>query len=141
MDDRMKVQKVVCVAQAYGVPLGYKYGWHVRGPYSPMLAEDYYTLATTSNKPAESAAARLTSKASSGLQDAKSILQRPQSSSLSELDWLELAASVAYLAKSENLDDATVTARIKASKPWLSHETSNALRAVRNRGKNDRTAA
>jgi hypothetical protein len=44
-DDRLAVQKAVYLLQEGGVHLGYGYRWYLRGPYSPSLTEDLFTLA------------------------------------------------------------------------------------------------
>lgn len=43
-DDRLRLQKYVHLAQAFGIQLPYSYGIHLRGPYSPDLAQDYYSI-------------------------------------------------------------------------------------------------
>jgi len=41
---RLKLQKYVFIARKFGLDLGYKYNLYLRGPYSPLLAEDYYAI-------------------------------------------------------------------------------------------------
>lgn len=41
-DDRLRMQKYVFLADAFGVDHDYNYGIHLYGPYSPTLADDYY---------------------------------------------------------------------------------------------------
>ena len=41
-DDRFFMQKYVKFAESFGYDSPYSYGIHLHGPYSPMLAEDYY---------------------------------------------------------------------------------------------------
>lgn len=41
-DDRLRIQKYVFLADAFGVDHDYGYGIHLYGPYSPTLADDYY---------------------------------------------------------------------------------------------------
>jgi uncharacterized protein YwgA len=43
-DHRLMLQKYVYIAQKLGLKLGYGYSMYIRGPYSPLLAEDYYRL-------------------------------------------------------------------------------------------------
>jgi uncharacterized protein YwgA len=43
-DDRLILQKAVYLAQAAGVQLGYSYGWYLRGPYCPAVADDGFAL-------------------------------------------------------------------------------------------------
>ncbi|WP_135662634.1 hypothetical protein [Halorhabdus rudnickae] len=42
-EDRFRLQKYVLLAEDFGFDHGYRYGMHLRGPYSPPLAEDYYS--------------------------------------------------------------------------------------------------
>ena len=44
LQDRIRLQKAIYLSQEAGVPLGYRFGWYVRGPYSKGLARDYYYL-------------------------------------------------------------------------------------------------
>jgi hypothetical protein len=41
------LQKYVLLAEDFGFEHGYRYGMHLRGPYSPPLAQDYYTDLTS----------------------------------------------------------------------------------------------
>jgi uncharacterized protein YwgA len=41
---RLKLQKYVYLARRYGIDLGYYYNLYIRGPYSPELANDYYSI-------------------------------------------------------------------------------------------------
>ncbi|HOF18248.1 MAG TPA: hypothetical protein PK082_05005, partial [Phycisphaerae bacterium] len=43
-EDRLILQKAICLAQAAGVKLGYYYGWYLHGPYCPALARDAYSV-------------------------------------------------------------------------------------------------
>ena len=45
-EDRLVAQKIVCLLELSGVPLGYPFNLYIRGPYSPTLAEDYFHMAT-----------------------------------------------------------------------------------------------
>jgi len=42
-DDRVRIQKYVNLADAFGFEHPYEYGMHLHGPYSPALAKDYYS--------------------------------------------------------------------------------------------------
>ena len=43
--ERKEKQKAIYLVKALtGLDLGYSYGWYIRGPYSPSLANDYYEL-------------------------------------------------------------------------------------------------
>ncbi len=42
--DRLILQKTVYLLQAFGIYLGYQFNWYLRGPYSPHLAKDAFSL-------------------------------------------------------------------------------------------------
>src|SRR5690349_17229058 len=44
VDDRKRIQKAIYLAQLPGIDLGYSFSWYVKGPYSPALTRDYYSL-------------------------------------------------------------------------------------------------
>ena len=44
-DQRLIIQKMIYLAQAAGVDLGYYYRWYLRGPYSPDLTGDAFSIA------------------------------------------------------------------------------------------------
>ena len=41
-EDRIRLQKVMYILKRAGIGLNYSFGWHIRGPYSPNLADDGY---------------------------------------------------------------------------------------------------
>lgn len=43
-EKRLKLQKLVYLAKYFGLDLGYDYNLYLHGPYSPSLADDYYSL-------------------------------------------------------------------------------------------------
>lgn len=44
-DARLIFQKTIYLLQAFGLYLGYKFSWYIRGPYSPTLTRKGYELA------------------------------------------------------------------------------------------------
>ena len=42
--DRLKLQKLVYLLQAFGVYLGYDFSWYLRGPYCSLLAHNGFSL-------------------------------------------------------------------------------------------------
>ncbi len=44
-DERLILQKTIYLLQASGLYLGYPFSWYIKGPYSPELASDAYSLA------------------------------------------------------------------------------------------------
>ena len=43
-NDRLKLQKLVYLLQAFGVYLGYDFSWYLRGPYCSLLAHNGFSL-------------------------------------------------------------------------------------------------
>ncbi len=37
LEERIRVQKITYLAQCYGLDLGYKFSWYIRGPYSKQV--------------------------------------------------------------------------------------------------------
>ena len=44
-EDRLRLQKYVYIMERLGLDLGYSFSGYLRGPYSPDLADDYYSKA------------------------------------------------------------------------------------------------
>ena len=42
--DRMWLQKIVVLAQEFGIPMNYRFGWYKHGPYASPLTEDAFTI-------------------------------------------------------------------------------------------------
>jgi hypothetical protein len=46
-NDRLILQKTVYLMEQFGLNIGYHFSWYLRGPYSPSLARDAYTVVKT----------------------------------------------------------------------------------------------
>lgn len=42
--DKIKLQKLVYISEFFGFNHGYPYNKYIKGPYSPSLADDYYSM-------------------------------------------------------------------------------------------------
>lgn len=42
--NRLRLQKVVYLMEAFGIPLGYSFSYYIRGPYSTNLARDAFAV-------------------------------------------------------------------------------------------------
>lgn len=90
-ENRLKLQKYVYLASYFGLDMDYRYNMYLRGPYSPGLAEDYYTLGSSGF---ESPLAALPDDFN---HDAFMNLVNGKDSA-----WLEIAATILSLRKSFN---------------------------------------
>lgn len=96
--NRLNVQKKVYLAQIAAIDLGYRYGWYIRGPYSPSLTQDAFTLKDEiASGDTEYKGFQLAPKVTKALDHAKKLWEMPQNFAGSNDDWLELLASLHYL--------------------------------------------
>lgn len=100
-DTRLIFQKTIYLLQAFGLYLGLKFSWYIRGPYSPMLARYGYQLARIKR---EVPLARFTRvKSEIRFKEFLDFLGPRKS----DPEWLEIVASIhllkkLYLKKSKN---------------------------------------
>ena len=98
IDDRIKLQKLVYLAQAATGALAYHFNPYIRGPYSPTLTRDLYGLLEPGreNEAKERADAyKLSSSTIQELETAK--LVSNTKCGINYVRWLELIASLHYM--------------------------------------------
>ena len=135
IDDRIAIQKIVCLTQEAGLQLGYSFNWYVRGPYSPALASDYYQIAAARDAvEADTKQFVLTEVAATAVQKVSAVLNVPQEVGLDRVRWLELLASIAFLMKRYRLPLAATRQKIQQSKPALYPYFDHAEQALRGAG-------
>jgi hypothetical protein len=135
IDDRIALQKVVCLIQEAGLPLGYSFNWYVRGPYSPGLASDYYQLAAQKHV-VESEAQKLVLResAAAAVSRVAQLLSVPPHVPLNRVGWLELLASIAFLIKKYRLSIDAARVKIQSSKAPLAPFFDQAVAQLRAAG-------
>jgi len=84
-EDRLQLQKKVYVAGFLGLGHGYRFSRYIRGPYSPPLAKDYYSIESEELKRIEDYSSSL------GSFDGERFLDLVGGKSTR---WLEIAATV-----------------------------------------------
>ena len=120
VEDRVRFQKAIYLAQEAGVPLGYRYNWYVMGPYSPDLTRDYYALHEASYEGDSITGAKsLREPFLSNLERIVPAMTPPDGVNLNQSQWLELMSSVQYLLKAEDGDKHRTRQRLEATKPLL----------------------
>ena len=106
-DERLMLQKTVylldqvCQRQELG-DLGYRFGWHHRGPYSSSLDDDLLAIA---GRPESGRPARgpfLTHQGRGVVEVVGGLLKIPGGTDIGEVLWHELLASIAYLTRTLN---------------------------------------
>lgn len=119
-EDRIEIQKLICLVQEAGLQLGYSFNWYVRGPYSPGLTSDYYQIASKSEAvEADSQNYTLSEPARNAVQRVAHIATPPPQANLPRVFWLELIASIAFLIRRYRMSREAAEAKIKLSKPYL----------------------
>jgi uncharacterized protein YwgA len=115
VNERKRVQKSIYLGQIAGVDLGYRFGWYLKGPYSPELTKDYYELDEALNEgDIEYQKKDLKGQLKEKLQAIQPIMSPPSDVSLNQEDWLELLASVHY--QFSRYDQETAKANIDREK-------------------------
>ena len=95
--DRKRLQKVIYLAQAAGLDLGYRFSWYLLGPYSAALTRDYFSLGP--QVVAEAQGFKLTDQVVQELSTVEPLMQVPNDVQLNQSDWLELVASLLFLQR------------------------------------------
>lgn len=127
VDQRMEVQKAIYLTQCAGVPLGYSYGWYVKGPYSPTLTRDYYNLAdeTPENLSLKPAAEEKLNVIRGLMDEPIDGLERPQR--------LELLASLHYLIKRSGMSESAAKKQLATVKPHIAANSARGIELLKQR--------
>ena len=135
IDERIALQKVVCLTQEAGLQLGYGFNWYVRGPYSPALASDYYQLAgARGDVEAQAQQFILTETAQAAVDKVARVLNPPAGTPLDRVRWLELVASISFLTKRYRLSLEATRQKIQTSKPTLAPYFDSAVGSLNQAG-------
>ncbi len=118
--ERKRIQKAIYLGQAARADLGYRFGWYIRGPYSPSLAQDYYSLAESIASGERDHEERdLREPIKEQLRRVRAILQPSEGVHLSQEDWLELLSSIHYLRIVRGLEAGDAIEILRREKPGL----------------------
>jgi uncharacterized protein YwgA len=130
--DRKRLQKAVYLGQAVGgVDLGYRYGWYKKGPYSPSLARDYFSLAEAlAVGESANGCAASSEEQIRALQSATALFAVPEGVDLNDADWLELVGSIDYLRRVSRKEEPDVDRVIREQKPELARYLEQGKRAL-----------
>jgi hypothetical protein len=126
VEDRLILQKAVYLAQTK-VSLGYSYGWYLKGPYSPGLTQDYYELAGRDE--ALELGGALKASVRDALAPVRALIQN-KPAAVPVAHWLELLASLHYLARRSGFSVAAAIAKIHETKPHLAGSVDAGVEAL-----------
>jgi uncharacterized protein YwgA len=137
-DSRLELQKYIYLVQAFGVDLGFGFSWYLRGPYSSYLADIGFMIHNSGGGKVTDF--KLTDYVHQKIQDCKKFISssKPTNEELSNIDWLELLASLHYLKnntfegkKTKNMVE--LRALLKKKKHWYKDSSiSKAIKALTN---------
>ncbi len=121
--DRLRIQKKIYLTQIAGLDMGYRYNWYIRGPYCPSLTQNAFLLKDEiTDKEREDEEYTLTETAKNYIGKANEIWSLPLDVEATEPDWIELLASLHYLANIAYWPNKVVTQKkvateLKKAKP------------------------
>lgn len=96
--NRLKYQKKIYLLQLFGLDLGYRYNWHIHGPYCPSLTSDLFTLKEEVEVEKERDYENYKLKENFKRKtDQVKKLWRKKPDSVNDALWVELLASLHYL--------------------------------------------
>lgn len=100
LEARLRLQKKIYLLKLVGLDLGYVFGWDLYGPYSKELADDVARYQADDAGIREVAAdLQLTAAAKKKIDQVKNLMAVPETAAIAETLWLELLASMHYLAQ------------------------------------------
>ena len=98
-ENRLLIQKSVYFLEQFDADLGYTFGMYIRGPYSPTLARDAYTLQELDYSPDEIKAVHINSNVRSKMRAFMDSIDKLVDNKKNRQYWLELLASLHFLFK------------------------------------------
>lgn len=130
-NDRLRFQKIIYIMNSAGIDLDYRFGWHLRGPYSSSLASDGFAL---TNRPETfiDIPYRVPEKCAKIIEN----IREKFSNDITDISKLELFAAILFIAKSEGEStDSEIVERVRNRKPWFDESTiESALHRLRESG-------
>ena len=134
-DDRLIMQKVIYLAQAAGVRLGYYYRWYLRGPYCPSVTDDAFEVENVPNPASVFKGWALDDGSVEKLRNLTPLLKKPRHELASHL---ELLASIHFLIDRRQVSrpqpEAVTRALQAAGKPFNVHHVKAAMAEMRQYG-------
>lgn len=131
-DDRLTLQKSIYLLEELGLNFGYRFSWYLRGPYSPELTRDAFEVNEAGSPVAQQAKRfKLGPNAKSMIQKFKTLADDKRPSDVDRAKWLEILASIHYLARYSAVgkDFDRLFNELSARKPDLRGERKTVRRA------------
>ena len=119
-NERLRYQKLVYLLQASGVPIGYRFNWYIRGPYSPGLANSLYNIST--NQSVFEETSKIKFKNQDEIDKKISKLVDTLGDNINNPDYLEIIGSLSYIKKNDPLlkkNRESIIKRLIELKPFI----------------------
>ena len=138
-DDRLILQKVVYLLQAAGIQMGYRFRWYLKGPYSPEMTADAFSIINEGESGTQELKRwQLDEKSKEIAQRLQPLLERSGESKADQACRLELLASALFLFKTRQADPTNPagTAAIlqKNDKNYSTEDVAQAIEELRSYG-------
>lgn len=111
-NDRLRLQKLIYLVEAFGVYLGYDFSWYLRGPYCTSLARAGFELEQIMGRIPDDAEAKFLKKDVQERFDRCIKFIGSIMDSSDDLERLEIAASIHLLAKNPDASPKDIFARV-----------------------------
>ena len=135
VNDRLRIQKAIYLAQVAGIGLGYHYSWYVKGPYSTALTQDYYKLHEALRAGETSHTGLILNPSIASLVPrVKQILSKPQDVQLPDHSWYEALASMHFLINISRKPLHDAKEFLISVKPHLNGVLDRAIQHLRTNG-------
>ena len=125
-NERLKLQKVIYLLQAFDVQLGYGFGWYKYGPYSQDLVKDAYSVLGSRKSEYERAASEGNWNFSQKTLGKFAEFRKICGDFLESSEKVELLASVKFVKNMwcSDVEKAEFASEFKKYKPQLCNNTS-----------------
>jgi uncharacterized protein YwgA len=110
--DRLVIQKTVCLLEMMGLDIGYHFSLYVRGPYSPSLTNDLYSNRNEVNN--------LKTNYSPDDEEKKKLSTFSEISNNLEPTLLEIMSTYAFLIREPENDEKQALVKLKKLKSFYS---------------------
>jgi len=128
-NDRLILQKLTYILKNAGLDFGYRFNWHIRGPYSISLSSDAFEFYQNPDR----RCVEISDKDKRYLREIRNFL----SQDINNAEKLELIASLLFLKNEENLSfsDPRLVSQLHSLKPWFTErQIKSALNKISSSG-------
>lgn len=116
-DDRLRLQKLIYMVEAFGVYLGYDFSWYLRGPYCTRLAKTGFELEQIADRIEDGTKTKfadpyMQKRFDRAIRFIDRIMDGP-----SDTERLEIASSIHLLLQTTDLDKQAILSRVISKMP------------------------